>query len=555
LAVLFFLFSPPAALTFLFSFSFSRSEPGHHHKTGQQMVAAVNPYLQQLVDELAEAYDRDGLDAFGLYVFGTILRAAAAPSRPQSLVVPRGCPSAPAVLMESLLRFPCNWSAWLELAECAGAGRDGVEREIEATLQPVLASHFCYALFCAHLQSEHHQAHHEALGLYERWLDPTLLGGSPYLQTQYGVVHYHLRQFDVAKRVLQEVHSSMPYRLEGMDVYSNILYVQQDSVALSQLAHAATVVDKYRPETCCIVGNYYSVKQMRAKAILYFQRALKLDPSFTSAWTLMGHEYVEWKQTAHAIECYRRAVQADAGDYRAWYGLGQTYEFLNMPLFSLFYYKRAVQLRPYDARMWCAVGTTLASLHRRPDAIRAYERAVQTGDTEGVATQKLAALYRNDGDAEKAARCYLRHLELRHHATHPNAAAAAAVASSSSGPAMPSLSSSSGAGATLSLEQMLQGLAVEATEAEAILYLANYHKNNNEFAVATVLCTRLLEYPGPEKEEAKAMLRELRSISSFPAKRRVRPSAAAAAGGAGSHPASRGHGGDRPPPPSGSLFG
>jgi anaphase-promoting complex subunit 8 len=506
------------------------------------MVAAVNPYLQQLVDELADAYEQDRLDTFGLYVFGIILRAAT--SHPHSLVIPRGCPTAAGVLMESLLQFPCNWSAWLELAECAGAGQDGVEREIESTLQPVLASHFCYALFCAHLQSEHHQAHHEALSLYERWLDPTLLGGSPYLQTQYGIVHYHLRQFDVAKRVLQDLHVSMPYRLEGMDIYSNILYVQQDSVALSQLAHTVTLVDKYRPETCCIVGNYYSVKQMRAKAISYFQRALKLDPSFTSAWTLMGHEYVEWKQTAHAIECYRRAVQADAGDYRPWYGLGQTYEFLNMPLFSLFYYKKAVQLRPYDPRMWCAVGTILASLHRRSDAIRAYERAVQTGDTEGVATQKLAALYRNDGDTEKAAQCYLRHLELRHQVTHPNAAALA-VATSSSG----SMTASS----ALSLDQMLQGLVVEATEAEAILFLANYHKNNHEFAVSTVLCTRLLEYPGPEKEEAKAMLRELRSISSFPAKRRVRASAAASVAATSSHhPPNHAHGGE---PPSSSLFG
>lgn len=489
-----------------------RSEPGHH-RSCPNVVAAVNPYLQQLLGELLDAYERDGLDAFGLYVFGTVLRAAAEEGTGSLTVVPpKRCPTAAQVLMESLLQFPCNWSAWLELADCAGASA-GVEREIEMKLQPVLSAHFCYALFCAHLQSEHHQAHHEALHLYERWLDPALLGGSPYLQMQYGVVHYHLRQFEVAKRVLHDLHAAMPYRLEGMDIYSNILYVQQDSVALSQLAHAVTTVDKYRPESCCIVGNYYSVKKQRAKAITYFQRALKLDGSFSSAWTLMGHEYVEWKQTAYAIECYRRAVQADAGDYRAWYGLGQTYEFLNMPLFALFYYKRAVQLRPYDARMWCAVGTILAGLGRRADAIRAYERAVQTGDTEGVATQKLATMYRKDGDAERAAQCYLRHLELRHHVTHPNIEALA--------PAAEVVLSGPTASSPSSLEQMLQGLVIGAAEAEAILFLAYYHKTNDEFDVATTFCTRLLEYPGPEKEEAKALLRELRLLSEeVPAKRR-----------------------------------
>ena len=35
----------------------------------------------------------------------------------------------------------------------------------------------------------------------------------------------------------------MPYRLDHLDVYSNILYVQHESVALCQLAHTATTID------------------------------------------------------------------------------------------------------------------------------------------------------------------------------------------------------------------------------------------------------------------------------------------------------------------------
>ena len=44
------------------------------------------------------------------------------------------------------------------------------------------------------------------------------------------------------------------------------------------------------------------------KAIVYFRRALKLNPQYLSAWTLMGHEFVEMKNTNAAIEAYRRAV-------------------------------------------------------------------------------------------------------------------------------------------------------------------------------------------------------------------------------------------------------
>ena len=85
---------------------------------------------------------------------------------------------------------------------------------------------------------------------------------------------------------------------------------------------------------------------------MYFQRALKLDANYLSAWTLMGHEYVEMKNPNAAIEAYRRAVDLDSRDFRAWYGLGQTYEMLSMPYYAIYYFRRAAQLRPYDARMW-----------------------------------------------------------------------------------------------------------------------------------------------------------------------------------------------------------
>ena len=43
-----------------------------------------------------------------------------------------------------------------------------------------------------------------------------------------------------------------------MDVYSNVLYVQINQPELAQLAHQAFEVDKYRVETCCIIGKCLS---------------------------------------------------------------------------------------------------------------------------------------------------------------------------------------------------------------------------------------------------------------------------------------------------------
>ena len=53
-----------------------------------------------------------------------------------------------------------------------------------------------------------------------------------------------------------------------MDTYSNILYVKEQLVPLSHLAHRAVAAAKFTPATCCIVGNYYSLKGAHEQARL-----------------------------------------------------------------------------------------------------------------------------------------------------------------------------------------------------------------------------------------------------------------------------------------------
>jgi anaphase-promoting complex subunit 8 len=410
--------------------------------------------------------------------------------------------------MESILQFPYNWSAWLDLAVLA-VDTPAVEVAIERTLQPALASHCMYHFFCGHLLTERQQ-HADALLLYERWMDPACFGGSPYLLTQYATASYHNRNFAEAASIFKDLHHHMPYRLDMLDEYSNILYVQEDAVALSQLAHVAATVDPRRPESCIIAGNYYSLKQMRAKAVECFRQAVELDPSFTSAWTLLGHEYVEWKQTAHAMEAYRKAAAASANDYRAWYGLGQTYEFLHMYLFAAYYYRKAVALRPYDPRMWTALGSALLEMgnnsnnnnsgstgagsgggtggsgnttttsspsHHHDAAVMAFERALEYDTSDAIATQKLAQLYRTAGQTELAATAYMRYLEIRHQA-------AAVLNNSNSN--NNNNNNSKAPHEKMRLEKMLQEIPVEDTEADALLFLAMYFKDHDSHDLASM---------------------------------------------------------------------
>ena len=175
-----------------------------------------------------------------------------------------------------------------------------------------------------------------------------------------------------------------------------MLYVKESRAELSRLAQAAAQTEKYRPETCCVIGNYYSLKVkfccsilslfgglgccthkhvtpptyytdysyktgpqheravlsfhrthshtnhiihtpthtpippshtksltqppkktltnpkqgQHERAVLYFQRALRLNRAFLFAWTLMGHGFLEMKNTGAAIEVRKNKKRA-----------------------------------------------------------------------------------------------------------------------------------------------------------------------------------------------------------------------------------------------------
>uniref|UniRef100_A0A7S3STY6 Cdc23 domain-containing protein n=1 Tax=Emiliania huxleyi TaxID=2903 RepID=A0A7S3STY6_EMIHU len=349
---------------------------------------ASNQHLPLLNAELTAARESEGLDGFGHYLHGIVLRELAQPALARE------------ALLRAVSAYPCLWSAWTALSSLSGAD--------EAPLE--LPDTWVASFFLAHQATEAHDSA-RAVSLYESLL--VQWPRSLHVQSQLALARYNLRDFEEAQQRFEELLAEDPYRLDGVDTYSNILYVREEKRKLSALAHSCVSTDKYRPEACCVVGNYYSLKGAHEKAVLYFRRALKLDANFLSAWTLMGHEYVELKNTAAAVDAYRRAVEIDAKDYRAWYGLGQTYEILAMPFYALFYYRKATALRPYDSRMWCAMAGCYKQLHRRAEAIQCYHRAEKNDDREGIAFTELARLYRENGEDAQAAGYYERMVAQR----------------------------------------------------------------------------------------------------------------------------------------------
>ncbi|KAF8933457.1 anaphase-promoting complex component apc8 [Dissophora ornata] len=385
---------------------------------------AINKELENIEAELTEPYQAGTLDAFCKYLYGTVL------------IKRQRKNLAATVLLESVNQYPYNWSAWLDLGSCLPSYAAVMKVKSELPIS------FMTTYLLSHVTLERFSDQHED------------------------------GDFPEAAKVFEELIKENPHRLDSLDIFSNVLFVTENRARLSFLAHSCAMTDNYRPETCCIIGNYYSMKAEHDKAVIYFRKALRFNRSYSSAWTLLGHEYLELKNTYAAVESYRRAVDYNHRDYSAWNGLGQTYEALKMHYYALNYYQRATAIRPYDGRMWCAMAECYEYLDQDMAAIKCYTRALLGSDQEKMALKKLPKLYKKVGDTEAAAHYFRK-----------------------------------------SLEQLREEQSESEDTSEACIYLALYERAKGNLAASLDYATEAMQCSSEQhQEDAKALLRDIRSM-------------------------------------------
>ncbi|XP_065653514.1 cell division cycle protein 23 homolog [Hydra vulgaris] len=392
----------------------------------------------------------DSLDAFGFYLNGVVLKRI-------SLFKEASESFECAVQMQPML-----WCAWQELADLCE------DRQILKDLK--LPKHWMCEFFYAYAEMELHM-NEEALSRYQK-ISLEGFENSTYIKSQIATALYNLRDFEASVEHFKCLQTMDPYMLDHIDTYSNILYIHDDRVELSYLAHRACEVDKYRAETCGVVGNYYSLRGDHDKAVLYFKQSLRLNPEYVAAWTLLGHEYIELKNTSAAIEAYRHATDVNCRDYRAWYGLGQAYELLKLSKHSLYYFREAQRLRPNDTRMLIALGDTYQNIEKQSNARKCYLKAVRLGDSEGQATIKLAKLHESSGQNIEAAKLYSLYIDKMDN--HVN--------------------------------------ATTADASHACIFVARYHLRAGRYEDASTYARKAVDYP-ESREIAKTLLFEISKIS------------------------------------------
>ncbi|KAL7750746.1 anaphase-promoting complex component apc8 [Sorochytrium milnesiophthora] len=277
-------------------------------------------------------------------------------------------------LIAAVNQHPYNWSAWVELSRLM------TSNDVLNATRAKIGRHFMADFFLLQTLAEGNFSLHPHTGLdteaiFER-LTKSFSDQCPHIDQYRAQIAYLERDLGYSIDIFGGLLQQDPYRLDSMDVYANALYVNDSGAELSYLAHNAVLIDRHRPETNVIIGNHMSKKGDHVKAVYHFQRALRLNRGYVTAWILLGHEYLELIQPEAAAQSYRAAIDLNPRDYRSWYGLGQVYHLLNMFPYACEYLQRALAINPLDSRMWYLLGQCYLGMRKYDDALRSLKRSI-----------------------------------------------------------------------------------------------------------------------------------------------------------------------------------
>ncbi|XVF49124.1 hypothetical protein PTKIN_Ptkin03bG0243200 [Pterospermum kingtungense] len=194
--------------------------------------------------------------------------------------------------------------------------------------------------------------------------------------SQVGRAHFELVDYIEAERAFSLARRVSPYSLEGMDIYSTVLYHLKEDMKLSYLAQELISTDRLASQSWCAMGNCYSLQKDHETALKNFQRAVQLNSRFAYAHTLCGHEYVSLEDFENGIKSYQNALRIDSRHYNAWYGLGMIFLRQEKFDFSEHHFRMAFQINPRSSVIMSYLGTALHALKKSGDAIKIMDRAI-----------------------------------------------------------------------------------------------------------------------------------------------------------------------------------
>ncbi|KAK3246551.1 Cell division cycle protein 27 [Cymbomonas tetramitiformis] len=217
-----------------------------------------------------------------------------------------------------------------------------------------------------------------------------------------GRAYFEMVDYVESERAFDWARRNDPTRLEGLEVFSTVLWHLKKEVQLSFLAQEVIALDRLSPHAWCVMGNCFSLQKEHETALRFFQRALQLDPNFAYAHTLCGHEYFANEDFEKGLLCFRTAIRIDERHYNAWYGLGTIYYRQEKYENAEYHFTRALTINARSSVLHCYRGMALHALNRNAEALSCLQTAIDTDEKNPLAKFEKASVLMSEDRHEEA---------------------------------------------------------------------------------------------------------------------------------------------------------
>jgi anaphase-promoting complex subunit 3 len=219
---------------------------------------------------------------------------------------------------------------------------------------------------------------------------------------QLGRAYFEQVDYDSSAFIFEQARKVDPYRLQGIEVYSTVLWHMKREVELSALAQEALALDRESPAAWCIMGNCFSLQKEHESSLRFFQRALQVDNNLPYAYTLCGHEYFANEDFEKGITCYRTAIRIDPRHYNAWFGMGHIYYRQEKFGMAEYHFRRAHVINNRSSVLRCYLGMSLHKLKRSAEALQVLGDAIVADPRNPLARFERAGVLAADGRLDEA---------------------------------------------------------------------------------------------------------------------------------------------------------
>ena len=127
------------------------------------------------------------------------------------------------------------------------------------------------------------------------------------------------------------------------------------------------------------LGYVFSLQKMNVEALAAFEKAIEINPQYSSAWYNKGVMLGKLDRPEEALTAYEKGIEINHQDSEAWYGKGFMLRKLNRTEQALAAFDEAIKLNPQHSKAWYNKGLALKALHRETEEEEAFSRAKELG--------------------------------------------------------------------------------------------------------------------------------------------------------------------------------